>query len=101
MRQTLWAEQLIAKKVAGLEADDYLHLHVIPSENTELLDKIYPCSRKGMEETWKSCLVNQDKYVVISPANLWSNQDQDTEIYKYLKQRYWPEPAMPNKISVG
>lgn len=89
MRQTLWAEQLLLNKIPGLEADDYLHIHVIPDENEELLKKLYPCSGRGMEETWRSCLNNQDKYVVVSPADLWDEQNQDTEIYNYLNQRYW------------
>jgi hypothetical protein len=89
MRQTLWAEQLLLHKVPDFEADDYLHLHVIPDENAELLDKKYPCSGKGMKETWKSCLTNPDKYVVLSPAKLWEKQESDTGIYRYLEQRYW------------
>ncbi len=89
MRQTLWTEQILLNRVPGLEADDYLHLHVIPSENKELLQKTYPCSGKNMEDTWRSCLVDQTKYIVISPEKLWSQQDSDTEIFKYLKSRYW------------
>lgn len=89
MRQTLWSEQLLINKIPGLEADDYLHIHVIPDENVELLNKLYPCSDKGMEETWRSCLVSQDKYIVVSPAKLWSEQSKNSEIYKYLNQRYW------------
>jgi len=52
MRQTLWAEQMIAhKSTETIKADDYIHIHVIPSQNSELLNKIYPCSGKNMEET--------------------------------------------------
>lgn len=90
MRQTLWAEQLLHNKASGLEADDYLHIHVVPDENTELLNKIYPCSDKGMEETWKSCLQDPEKYVLVSPTKLWSKQKSNTKIYQYLMHRYWP-----------
>ncbi|GHT79738.1 hypothetical protein FACS1894104_4940 [Actinomycetota bacterium] len=90
MRQTLWAEQLLIHKVPGYEADDYLHLHIIPDENAELLNKKYPCSGKGMKETWKSCLVDPGKYIVISPKDLWDKQEPDTDICRYLKHRYWP-----------
>jgi hypothetical protein len=47
MRQTLWAEQMIAHKDSEtIKADHYIHVHVIPQENNELLDKIYPRSKK-------------------------------------------------------
>jgi hypothetical protein len=89
MRQTLWAEQMLKHRVPGFEAEDYLHLHVIPDMNAELLDKEYPCSGKGMKATWQNCLTNPDKYVVLSPEKLWSRQDEATDIYQYLKKRYW------------
>ncbi len=89
MRQTLWTEQMLARSVSNLEADDYIHLHVIPDENLELLHKRYPFSDKGMENTWKSCLIDPNKYVVISPIKLWGTQNQDTKIFNYLEQRYW------------
>lgn len=89
MRQTLWAEQLLIHNVPGYEADDYLHLHIIPDNNVELLSKKYKCSNKNLEETWTSCLTEPDKYVVLSPKELWGNQQKDTPIYKYLEQRYW------------
>lgn len=38
MRQTLWAEQMVAHKNSEtIVADDFIHIHVIPSENSELL----------------------------------------------------------------
>ncbi len=89
MRQTLWTEQLFNHQPIGLEFDDYLHLHVIPCGNTELLNKSYPCSNLDMKETWKSCLIDPDKYIIISPKDLWSKQSRDTEIYRYLSIRYW------------
>ncbi len=89
MRQTLWAEQLLKHQPVGFEADDYLHLHVIPADNAELLDKIYPCSNKDMETTWKDCLTDPDKYIIISPQQFWSKQLIDTDIYNYLSRRYW------------
>jgi hypothetical protein len=99
MRQTLWAEQLMIHKVSGYEADDYLHLHIIPAENVELLNKKYPCSGKGMKETWQSCLIDSDKYVVISPKDLWGKQESDTAIYRYLEHRYWPTYVSGEQIA--
>ena len=89
MRQTLWTEQMLARSVSNLEADDYLHLHVVPDENIELLHKKYPFCENGLEATWKSCLVDPSKYIVISPARLWGTQTQDTDLFHYLERRYW------------
>ncbi|MDR1871816.1 MAG: hypothetical protein LBS60_07850 [Deltaproteobacteria bacterium] len=95
MRQTLWVGQVLQRKPNGFEADDYLHLHVIPEANTQLLNKKYKCSGQGMEDTWKSCLteLSKNKYIVISPEEFWSKQDVTTGHYAnlntYLKERYW------------
>jgi hypothetical protein len=57
MRQTLWAEQMIAHNETEItKADDYIHLHVIPIENYELLDNTYRCSSQGLEATWSYCI---------------------------------------------
>jgi hypothetical protein len=93
-RQTLWAEQILKNKPEGFGADDYLHLHVIPDGNAQLLNKTYPCSGKNMEATWRSCLADPSKYVVISPEKLWSRQDVNADkgmeqLRNYLKKRYW------------
>jgi hypothetical protein len=92
MRQTLWAEQM--KAYSGKEtikSDDFIHVHVIPQENKDLLDKIYPCSGKDMETTWRDCLSNQDKYKIISPKDLLANIDKNkyADLIKYLETRYW------------
>jgi hypothetical protein len=91
MRQTLWAEQMVANKAAEtIKADDYMHLHIIPKENTDLLKKIYPCSNLDMEKTWRGCLENQDKYKIIAPSELLKNLSEDyAELKKYLSERYW------------
>ncbi|MDR3211390.1 MAG: hypothetical protein LBU79_05685 [Planctomycetota bacterium] len=41
MRQTLWVEKLLLNKVPGYEADNYLHIHIVPDDNAEPLDKKY------------------------------------------------------------
>lgn len=89
MRQTLWVEQLLNYQPIGFEADDYLHLHIVPDDNVQLLDKSYPCSKEGMVTTWKNCLIDPDKYIVTSPERLWIKQSKDTDIYNYLSKRYW------------
>jgi len=95
MRQTLWVWQTIRNKVAGFEADDYLHIHVIPEENHELLNKQYSFSQKNMEQTWRECLDHSGncKYKIVSPKKLMSTQTQGTEeekrLMEYLERRYW------------
>ncbi|MHC1731944.1 MAG: hypothetical protein AB9888_07965 [Bacteroidales bacterium] len=92
MRQTLWAEQMIAhKNIETIKADDYIHIHVIPDGNSELLMKTYQCSGKGMEETWRNYLKDQSKYVIISPKELLTPaiNGQYVTMLEYLEKRYW------------
>lgn len=93
MRQTLWAEEMIKfKDKEQIKADDFLHVHVIPPENVDLLDKAYKCSGMGMEKTWRSLLKDQSKYMIISPQKLMSNLSSDIKyqsLINYLKSRYW------------
>lgn len=92
MRQTLWAEQIISNQNREtLKANDYIHIHVIPSENTSLLNKSYPSSGKNMEETWRSSLNDQSKYVVVSPKDFIKSIDKDKYrlLLEYLDRRYW------------
>jgi len=91
MRQTLWAEQMIANRSTEIiKADDYIHLHIIPSENNDLLLKTYPASGQNMENTWRSCVRDQSKYRIITPANLLAPlSNQYGPLIKYLDTRYW------------
>jgi hypothetical protein len=92
MRQTLWAEQMIKNKsTETLKADNYLHIHVIPSENEDLLNKNYKCSGLNMETTWRNHLVDKNKYIIISPKELFKNLDikKYHDLYFYLNERYW------------
>jgi len=91
MRQTLWAENMITyKEQESIKADNYLHIHVIPSENDELLKKTYKVSGKDMETSWRSMLYDQNKYVIVDPQHLLSPiENKYPELYDYLKNRYW------------
>lgn len=93
MRQTLWAEQLVKNRDREtIKADNYLHVHVIPAENADLLHKTYKCSGEDMETTWRSHLKDKSKYLIISPENLLSdslNNLQYSELRNYLMTRYW------------
>jgi hypothetical protein len=94
MRQTLWTEQMIQKKTdEKIKADNYMHLHIIPNENKDLLNRIYSCSKMNMEDTWHKCIVNQDKYKIITSKELLKNVSASKykELKEYLSKRYWNE----------
>jgi hypothetical protein len=91
MRQTLWAEQMIKySSDETVKSTNYLHVHVIPEENSDLLHKRYKCSGKDMETTWREHLKDQSKYLIISPSTLLSglNQNIYKEFIDYIKIRY-------------
>ncbi|MDX9799311.1 MAG: hypothetical protein RBT05_10690, partial [Bacteroidales bacterium] len=93
MRQTLWAEQVIINKEDEvLKADDYLHLHVIPRKNIDLLEKIYKVSGNNMENTWRGQLEDNSKYIIVDPKDFLSpleGVEKYSELISYLNQRYW------------
>lgn len=91
MRQTLWLEQMLKHKDTEIiKADDFIHLHIIPPENTNLLNKTYYGGKK-MAETWRGCLQDKNKYKIISPKDLLSPIDRTKygHLLKYLETRYW------------
>jgi hypothetical protein len=92
MRQTLWAEQIIANKSSEtIIAENFVHAHVVPKDNKELLLYQYPASNKGMLDTWQSCLTVADKYRLIDPKDLLANIDKAKyqSLIVYLTTRYW------------
>lgn len=94
MRQTLWAEQMIANhETETIKAVEYIHVHVIPVENRNLLQKKYPYSGKNMETTWRDCLHDQRKYRIVSPHDLFASVDSKRYdgLLSYLAKRYWDE----------
>ena len=83
---------LDSKNNEVIKANDYIHVHVVPTGNTELLHKKYPCSGgKDMLTTWNGQLKNPNKYVLISPSELFSKLPCDDwkELICTLKRRYW------------
>ncbi|PTY39843.1 PGN_0703 family putative restriction endonuclease [Brachyspira hampsonii] len=51
-RQTLWAEQMIENKYnEKIEADDFLHIVVIPNKNKSILSSRYKISNMNLEDT--------------------------------------------------
>lgn len=91
MRQTLWAENMVSHSASErLATDNYLHIHVIPSENDELLLKKYKISNSTMEKSWRSMLTDQSKYVIVSPETLLAPiASLYPELINYLSIRYW------------
>lgn len=90
MRQTLWAENMILHSaVESIKAVDYLHIHVIPKYNAQLLYRRYTVSQKRMEETWRSMIFDQTKYVIVDPADLMQPlENLCPELLRYLRLRY-------------
>ena len=92
MRQTLWVEEMIKNsKNETLKATNYIHIHVIPSVNEDLLNKKYMCSKLGMEDTWRKKLNDQSKYLIITPENLLAGigSGKYKKLLNYLDKRYW------------
>jgi hypothetical protein len=92
MRQTLWAEQMIVhRNLEKISAEEFIHTHIIPQENGDLLEKTYPCSKKNMETTWRENLNDKSKYKIISPKELLANIDSEkyADLKSYLEKRYW------------
>lgn len=93
MRQTLWAEQMIANSDDEIiKADDYIHIHVIPKENKELLEKTYVPINKNMEDTWRFLIKDQSKYKILTPEELFEpicSHPEHDNLIKYLQERYW------------
>lgn len=94
MRQTLLAWQMTINKAAELNADDWLHLDVIPQNNFNLL-YVVPAPgliQTGIEEAWKSQLKNPEKYNIITPQQLLKPLlflPQYKKLITYLYHRYW------------
>lgn len=93
MRQAILGWKMVQAGEYG--CTDYLHVHVIPAGNKELLKTVTSPGLSGydLSTAWKGILEKPEKYLVITPENLiWSQQNrEDLPIISYLKQRYWVE----------
>ena len=96
MRQTLLGWKMVQNQ--EYQSDELLHLHVVPSGNVELRNRVTsPGLRsKGnnMSEAWKSVLKEPNRYIVISPENFLKPalDCKDTRsIATYLEKRYWSD----------
>jgi len=93
MRQTLLAHEMIKAKDFG--ATDYVHLHLIPTDNKEL--KLVNPSRgiltgSTLQETWSNLLNSPEKYSAIDPKDFLEparHIPNAMDAIQYLEQRYW------------
>jgi len=90
MRQTLLAAEMVKNKDTELiKAEDFLHIHVIPSANKDLLNRKYKVTGKSMEASWDDCLFDKTKYVRVDPKDLLEPIKEDyPEVVEYLHKRY-------------
>lgn len=93
MRQTLWAECICKNKDEKvLPAEHFVHIHVCPQDNVELLNKHYAgvTDKLTMEKAWRDMLTNQSLYHLVDPKDLMEPiAESYPELYNYLKYRYW------------
>lgn len=97
MRQTLLSWKMADANEYG--ADDYIHLHIVPDENKEMLEgvtskdlQIIDDDTLDMELAWKRILKIPAKYKRISPKDFFETltDEKDTKsLLQYLEKRYW------------
>ena len=92
MRQTLLLWKMIQAR--EYDTEEYLHVHVIPKGNKELLDvNTSPLlNGKSLEKSWESVLKEQERYKIIDPEELLTpvkGLSETKSIITYLKGRYW------------
>lgn len=94
MRQTLWA----SLNMEDFKADDYFHIHVVPSYNPMRTKKYARVEKiEGVEEAWKKHLTDcgKEKYIMVDPKQvveaLEKSGVKDTffGLIDYLKKRYY------------
>lgn len=104
MRQTLWAEQMIASNSPDspekIKATEFMHIHVVPSANTDLLNKGFGdydyCPDLTMPDSWQRMLRRQDIYKCIDPEVIREAlPGKYDELHEYLTNRY---PKSMNRL---
>lgn len=97
MRQTLWVEQMIKHKDSEwVDADDYCHIHVIPSGNQDLLIHQYPYTQYDtLESAWRHALTlaGNERYKIIDPKDIVKvisqfDNNENKKLVEYLSTRY-------------
>lgn len=94
MRQTLWAEQVINNKSSEkIKADSFVHIHVVPSQNKELLDNGFSREKEkdGMKKSWENQLLDKGMYRLVDPKLIVETIAKDGkygDLVRYLRERY-------------
>lgn len=93
MRQTLLAWRLTCDK--RFDADDYIHVHVIPSANKLLMkcntSPEIMAEHDNISIAWASHLKDPNRYMHIEPSNLLGRAtvQYNKRLHEYLESRYW------------
>lgn len=92
MRQTLLGWKMVENH--EYDCDEYIHLHVIPLGNKDLVERVTSPDLKGetMSEAWKNVLRESARYQLLSPEKLLlpMKDCRDTlALFTYLSKRYW------------
>jgi hypothetical protein len=94
MRQTVLGWKMLEHNEYG--CDEFVHIHVIPDGNLELLNNITSPllreHRNTISEAWKGVLKKPDRYKVISPEKLFEplkDLPDARNLLEYLSTRYW------------
>ena len=94
MRQTLWA----SLNMEDFKADDYFHIHVVPSYNPMRTKKYARVEKiEGVEEAWKKHLTDcgKEKYIMVDPKQVVEAleksgvKDTFSGLIEYLTKRYY------------
>jgi hypothetical protein len=92
MRQTLLGWKMVCAN--EYNCDEYIHLYIVPYENTELLLKNTSPGFKGnnINEIWQDLLKIPNRYKIIAPEKLLEplkNEPNTQVFFDYLRNRYW------------
>lgn len=95
MRQTLLADEMIKAKEYG--ATEFLHVHIIPTGNTELKGVNTAAGKLvglELEDTWTNILKQPERYIAVDPEDFLlpiANCLDTKSILNYLQKRYWQD----------
>ncbi|GMO36239.1 MAG: hypothetical protein Ta2F_12170 [Termitinemataceae bacterium] len=92
MRQNLLGWQMV--KAGEYGCDEFIHLYIVPEGNKELrVPNTSPgLSGKDMFAAWHNTLKEPQKSLIITPEELLSPIEKNTEtkdLLKYIRERYW------------
>jgi hypothetical protein len=92
MRQTLLGWKMVNAK--EYDCDEYIHLYIVPNENSELLLRNTSPGLDGnaLNEAWQNTLRSPNLFRLISPEKLLEplkSEPGTQAFFDYLSKRYW------------